>query len=473
MTDTLRIASVPGATVPGSTVPASKRPPRLVLLATGIACVGLLGGCSNHAPHPEKIAQQARDALNHGETPRAVGLAEQAVLADGRNPALRLLLANAYLRSGRFESARASFADAIELGDDSSRAALGLVLCDLAMGHNRAALDTINTYGDVLPAADLGLALVMAGQSERGVTVLTNAIRQGQNAPKVRQNLALAYALSGMWNEARIMAAQDVPADQVDARVQSWAAMARPEDGRRRVASLVGAPLVADSGRPEALALAHFPGATPDTPAPAHQALGPVPAGELPAAQPQYPSGALARIDLPPAAAPAPASGPRFVSSPVVQAVPAATPAVARRAPVRVAQAQRVAPAAPVHGLGTHLVQLGAFDSEESARRAWRHFVARDASLQGHANMITRVNVNGRDFWRVQAAGFAGQASAASMCGTVRAHGGVCMVMAVNAAARVNGVEMASANPAPHPVLQPAAAHPAAVHPAKPNPTRK
>ncbi|MGQ4828159.1 hypothetical protein, partial [Enterococcus faecalis] len=86
--------------------------------------------------------------------------------------------------------------------------------------------------------ADLGLALVMAGQGERGVTVLTNAIRSGQNAPKVRQNLAYAYALTGAWREAKIMAGQDLPADQVDARLQSWAAMARPEDQRRRVAAL-------------------------------------------------------------------------------------------------------------------------------------------------------------------------------------------------------------------------------------------
>jgi Flp pilus assembly protein TadD len=450
-------------------VPCAPRPRRLALLAAGIAGVALLGGCSSNVPHPDKMAQQARDALNHGETPRAVALAEQAVLADGRNPALRVLLANAYLRGGRFESARISFADAIELGDDSSRAALGLVLCDLAMGHNQAALDTINTYGDVLPAADLGLALVMAGQNERGVTVLTNAIRQGQNIPKVRQNLALAYALSGMWSEARIMAGQDVPADQVDARVQSWAAMARPEDGRRRIASLVGAPLVNDAGRPEALALAHFPGAapdkTPDQPVAQPKAVAAAPAGELPPTQTPLESGALARIDLPPATAPT------MIARPVVQPLPAATPVAGHPAPGRTPLSHRAV--AAVRGPGTHLVQLGAFNSEESARRAWRHFASRDAGLQGHPSMITRVTVNGRDFWRVQAAGFGGQAAAASMCGTVRAHGGACMVMAVNAAARVNGVQMAAAPVPAHPALQPAAAHPAPAHPAKPNPTRK
>jgi tetratricopeptide (TPR) repeat protein len=448
---------------------------RIALLAAGMAGVALLGGCTSQAPRPDKMAQQARDALGRGETPRAIALSEQAVLADGRNPALRLLLANAYLRAGRFESAHQAFADAIELGDDSSRGAIGLVLSDLALGHNSAALDTINTYGDVLPAADLGLALAMAGENQRGIDVLTGAIRRGQNGPKVRENLALAYALSGMWAEARIMAAQDIPADKVDARIQSWAAMARPEDARRRVASLVGAPVVSDTGQPEALALAHFPGATPDKPAAPEQAVAavatpaaapaPTPAGELPPVQAPYASGALARIDL------APSTAPRSVSIPVVEPVPATYAEPARVAPTR-----RVAPtAAPVHGLGTHLVQLGAFNSAETAQRAWHHFQARNPRLQGHASLITKVTVNGRDFWRVQAAGFAGQASAAKLCGSLRAHGGACLVMAVSAAAHVNGVETADAHAAQaHPAapVRPAAAHPVVTRPGKVNAAR-
>ena len=161
---------------PASLLPSGiRRPGPLALMLSGAAALGLLGGCSSQAPRPDKLAQNSEQALRKGETPRAVALAEQAVAADGRNASLRLLLANAYLRAGRFESARSAYADAIELGDDSSRAALGLVLTELALGHNSAALDAINTYGDVLQAADLGLALTMAGQGDRGITVLTNA----------------------------------------------------------------------------------------------------------------------------------------------------------------------------------------------------------------------------------------------------------------------------------------------------------
>lgn len=435
---------------------ARHRPGSFALMLAGVAVASLVGGCSSQAPHPDKLAQNSEDALRKGEAPRAVALAEQAVAADGRNTSLRLLLANAYLRAGRFESARTAYADAIELGDDSSRAALGLVLTELALGHNAAALDAINTYGDVLQAADLGLALTLAGQGDRGIAVLTQAIREGHNSPKARQNLAYAYALTGKWDEARIMAGQDVPADQVDARLQGWAAMNRPEDSRRRLASMLGTPLVGDAGQPAALALANFPGAAkPAEPVRAAEAAPPPP----PAA-PVAASGALARIDLPPAT-PAPAAQPavQTVARPVVQPVRAAP--VAPR--IRVAAAHPVArPGKPQ--LGTHVIQLGAFNSQDAAKRAWAHFRARDPHLAGHPSLITKVNVRGRDFWRVQAAGFVGRAPAQSLCGTLKSHGGACMVLALNDAARVSGVATASAQAA-HPTVRPASAP--APHPRK------
>jgi hypothetical protein len=44
--------------------------------------------------------------------------------------------------------------------------------------------------------------------------------------------------------------------------------------------------------------------------------------------------------------------------------------------------------------------------------------------------VTTQATVNGRRFWRVQAAGFVGQASAATLCRSVKARGGACLVMA-------------------------------------------
>ena len=58
--------------------------------------------------------------------------------------------------------------------------------------------------------------------------MLETAARAARRRLRVRQNLALAYALAGDWAEARTIAAQDVPADQLDARIQQWMQLAKP-----------------------------------------------------------------------------------------------------------------------------------------------------------------------------------------------------------------------------------------------------
>ncbi len=431
-----------------------------VLLALGIAGIALLGGCSSERARPDQLTRAADDSGDREAAPRAIAQAEAAVLADGRNAALRLALANAYLHAGRFESARAAYADVIELGDDSSRAALGLVLSDLALGRHAAALDTLNTYGDVLTAADLGLALTMAGQNERGIAVLTTAVRQGQKSARLRLNLAYAYALSGMWAEAKVIAAQDIPANQLDARLQSWALLARPDQDRRRVASLIGAPTILDSGQPQALALAKF---TTPMAAVRAQAAAPVVASAattapvVPAIAPR--AAPVAAVTVPPSSAAAAPTA--HAVSVVAKAIPAVTAKPARAV---LAHSTLSGKTALVSARGTHLVQLGSFSSNDAAQRAWSHYAKRNSRLASHPSMITKVNVHGRDFWRLQAAGFAGQASATTLCGTLRAHGGVCLVMALNAAAKV---AISPAQSAARVVAQPARIRPAAAHPAQ------
>ena len=150
------------------------------------------------------------------------------------------MLGAASMEAGRFLSARQSFDDALALGDESPRTALGFALSAIATGDRAAAIGVLEDWRDEIPAADLGLALALAGQAEQGALILSNAVRNGDNTPKSRQNLAYSLALSGNWAAARIMAAEDVPADQLDARIIQWASMARPEDAPVRVATLLG-----------------------------------------------------------------------------------------------------------------------------------------------------------------------------------------------------------------------------------------
>ncbi len=414
-----------------------------ICLTTALAA-GLLSGCAAGGPNHAKFASSAQAELGKGSPDKAVALAEQAVLAAPRNAAYRTLLGSAYLRAGRFEAARQAFDEAMQLGEDGGKAALSLALADIALGRGNEAVDTLNTYRDSVPASDYGLAMAMAGQTQTGIAALTDALRNGENTPKVRQNLAYAYALDGSWGEAKLMAQQDVPADKLNERLQAWAVMARPEDTRRRVASLLGAPADADGAQPTALALANFPepsklaeeavamAATQQTASGDAAELAKAAATAMPAPQAdpatQQPmladasiapaSAKLAALDVAPAAPapePAPAVQQQAISHPAVQ-------------PVH--RARKVAAQAPVAAHGSHVVQLGSFSSADGAQRAWRHFTARSRGLAGYHSQITQVAVNGRQFWRVQAVGFSGFASARQMCQSLKAKGGVCLVMA-------------------------------------------
>jgi Flp pilus assembly protein TadD len=411
------------------------RTARLVI-STALAA-GVLTGCAAGGTRPDQFAASAQTALAKGSA-KAVDHAEQAVLADPRNASYRVLLGNAYLKAGRFESARQAYDEAMELGEDSNRTALSLALADIALGRHAEAVDTLNSYRDTIAPADYGLALALAGQAGQGVAVLSDALRGGENTVKVRQNLALAYALSGHWRESRMMAAQDLPADQLGGRMEQWAMMGQPELTRERVASLLSVPLRGDTGQPAALALANFPAteqlaaeATARAEPQAQAAVQELPAADVAAApQPALADASsqskpeqLALIDLPPSNTPPPVMQPqpaatvqRVVTPRIVQSPRAATPA---RKPV----------AAVTTAKGTHLVQLGSFGSAEGARRAWRHFASRNPALASYRNVTTQVTVNGRQFWRVQAAGFAGYAAASSLCGSVKARGGACLVL--------------------------------------------
>lgn len=228
-------------------------------LASTALAAGLLAGCASTAPHPGQSASRAQSALDGGQTSKAVALAEQAALADPRNPGYRMLLGSAYMREGRFESARQAYDDAMELGEDGGKAALSLALTDIALGHGDIAIDTLNAHQAQIPVADYGLALALAGHAPQAVAVLEQALRTSEPSPKLRQNCAYALAMSGQWREAREMAAQDVPADQLTQRMAEWAQLNDPANMRLRVAGVLGVPMRIDQGQPTALALANFP----------------------------------------------------------------------------------------------------------------------------------------------------------------------------------------------------------------------
>ncbi len=319
-----------------------------LFVSTAVASLAL-AGCTASAPPAEASFAKAQAALENGKIDNAIMHAEAAVLAEPRNPGYRALLGASYLEAGRFESAATTFGEALELGEDDPRTVLSYALAKVATGDNQAALAELSAHQNIIPPADLGLALALAGQPDRGAQYLVNAVRQGQNSPKARQNLAYAYALAGNWRAARVMAAEDVPADQLDARLSDWAANARPEDYQIRVASLLGVSPAYDAGQPQHLALANFPEMSvmvAEAEAQVEAAPVQVAAAEAPArvSQSEAMLFGIENIDTAQTAAPSVATvdpdTERFESNPVVQD----TGAAPARTPVRVAQAQAPAP---------------------------------------------------------------------------------------------------------------------------------
>lgn len=421
--------------------------PKVGLAVTTALASVALAGCTTHAaPRADASFGKAQVALEKGKVDKAISHAESAVLAEPRNAGYRALLGAAYLEAGRFAAAATSFNDALELGDTDPRTVLSYALAEAALGNNPAAISALEQWQDEIDPADLGLAFALAGEPDRGVHVLANALRAGQNTAKVRQNLAYSYALQGNWRAARVMVAEDVPADQVDDRIGEWAQTARPEYFQHRVAGLLQVDAVADSGQPAHLALANFPSqemmvAEAAAQMPVEEAVA-SPEEQLAYFQAEEAELAQEPVQFAvafPAESQAADAGDRFVSREVVQELPASytepkpAPKPVSRVAANSSQRRMAATSGDADAAsganGTHLVQLGSFSSREGAERAWSIYQKRYAKLAGHDAVITQAKVRGKTYYRVSAAGF-GARSAASMCAAVKSSGKGCFAYA-------------------------------------------
>jgi Flp pilus assembly protein TadD len=267
-----------------------------------------------------KFYAKAQAAHQAGQAAEAIGFAERAVELAPRDSGYRMLLGDLYLKNGRFGSAGTAFGDVLTLDPGNSRAAFNRALALIAEGNTGEATLELDRLAVTAAPGDVGLAFALAGQPQRAIEMLEPAARSPGATARVRQNLALAYALAGEWQKARIVAAQDLsPADLAE-RLEQWAAFARPNAAHTQVASLLGVTPAADPGQPVRLALA------PTTPqGQAYAAADPV--------QPQRVAQGGPLEPAPEAAPAAPAPLP-IVSAPRATVELAAIPAPAAPAPI-------------------------------------------------------------------------------------------------------------------------------------------
>lgn len=397
-------------------------------VVTGCAQNGATGIASASSTNKQmKIAakafEQANKALKKRKFADAVGFAELAVSAAPQNASYRSLLGQAYLSSGRFSSAESAFSDSLSLSPDDARVALNLALAQIANGRNDSAIRTLETHRQSLSAADFGLALALAGDPKGAVSLLEIAARDGRADVKLRQNLALSYALAGKWTNARVMAAQDLSLDLVDARMTQWAEFVSPKASSQQVAALLGVKPVTDAGQPMRLALANSGQQTAST-APAIE-----PVFEA-AVEPIVETAAVTPEEVvQPAPAPmfemAPASvKPAVYEAPLIRSETAPT----KQAVVAMAGTNKPNKAQKSQESGRFVVQLGAFQSSSNAERAWNSAINKTAELASYKPSTSRVKVKAASLYRMSVSGFTTRDAAGLVCAKVKAAGGSCFI---------------------------------------------
>ena len=362
-----------------------------------------------------KAASGARVAITKHKFEKAVTLAERAVAAMPRAAEYRLLLGEAYLSAGRFNSAEISFADALSLSPANPTAALKLALVKTANGRSDEAQGVLEAHKPVIPAADFGLALALAGDPQGAVAALEQEVRGGKASAKTRQNLALSYALAGKWLDARAMAARDLPSDMADKRIVEWAALARPSNSWEQVASILGVTRVADQGQPTALALV-------DQPMQQYAAAAPIVEAPLPAVE----EAPQANFEVAPEDKdPAPVRMAEAAPAPMIMAP--VEPIKQQVVPVSLPASSSTKFAAPVQS-GRFVVQLGAYKSAGVAANGWANVSKRWDFLNEYDARQAKVNLPKGTFFRVSVSGFETRSAANEVCARIKADGGQCFI---------------------------------------------
>ena len=416
---------------------------RLGSAVSAVALASMIAGCAapmsrsasvSKAKAPAAYALRAQMALGSGDYGSAVTLAEQAAEANTQDSNVRSLLGNAYFASGRFASAEAAYSDSLALASAQPQIILKRALVQIAQGKNDAAIAGLQAAQGLIDPADFGLALALAGRPGDAVQMLDVAARAQGADSRVRQNLALANALAGDWEAARVIASQDLTPDLVDARVQQWMTLAKPANSYDQVAALVGVtPAAADPGQPVRLALVQtdtrVAQAAPQPAAPVQQAAGQdAPAFAAPVAEPVMVAQAPAPAAAPEATAFDPLAAVAAVATDAKDAVVEFASNLTSKPGAKKAAAKARAKAATALGSPKAVVQLGAYSSEERVSAAWATLSKKHPNLRKYSPMVARFDSPRGTVWRLSIRGFDNQQEAIARCQTLRSKGGSCFV---------------------------------------------
>lgn len=414
----------------------------LIAVATGCAgptnrvgSASMFGGKVNSGELP--LALKAQLALASNDVATAVPLAERAVEGSPQDAGFRALLGNCYLAAGRFASAEAAYRDALSIYGNQPQVVLKLALVQIAQGKNDEAKLLLAEARGVLDASDAGLALALAGDPVAAIAVLEPAARMLGADARTRQNLALAYAFAGDWEQAKTVAAQDVPGDQLDGRIQQWMALAKPARASDQIAAFIGIqPAATDPGQPVRLAL-HKDDAVRQAavepvaePAPIEQPVE-VAAAQVPTVVPAPVVAQSVTIDLPP---PSPFVAPEPVK--LAEVRPALSPAAVQLSePLKLRKAS--APRATANGKSRTVVQLGAYSSRDRVAAAWNKVAGKHGRLKEYVPVTARYASTKGAVYRLSVKGFDSDREAVNLCASLKRAGASCFVRSTSGDAPV------------------------------------
>ena len=391
------------------------------------------------------LATKAQLALAANDIETAISLAERAVERSPQDGGFRALLGNCYLAAGRFASAEAAYRDSLSVYSNQPQIVLKLALVQIAMGKSDEAKLLLAEYRPLLDPSDAGLALALAGDAQGAVALLEPVARAVGADARTRQNLALAYAFAGDWAQARIVAAQDVPGDQLDARIQQWMTLSQPTGSSEKVAAFIGIrPVAGDPGQPVRLAL-HKDEAVRQ----AQAEVVPVPAPEV---APVEQFAQSATVELPPVT-PAPEPVVVAAAQPVAEMAP--PPPYVAPEPVKLAEARPALSPAAVRvsdplpkprkasapraatGKSRAVVQIGAYSSRDRVAAAWGKVSGKHGSLKSYVPVTARFSGAKGTVYRLSVKGFDNDRDAVKLCASLKRAGASCFVRSVSGDAPV------------------------------------
>ena len=161
-----------------------------------------------------------RSLMALGQVVDAHDAFSDAVDREGKNPDALAGLGSSLLVMNRANAAQPIFRHALDVAPGHPEALRGLALAFDMTGQHQAALDTyesaIDGSDDLKLRNNYGLSLVLFGDTEKGISVLEDVMRDDRAGPSQRQNMALAYMLAGREEDSRNMAAIDQGLESLD-----------------------------------------------------------------------------------------------------------------------------------------------------------------------------------------------------------------------------------------------------------------